>query len=186
MFFRNESDETLDVDCLQLEDGGGGTQSFRATVFSWCLAMTPTLGASGGGKRSLSFEATASRLASLPCVDVAGEIEVSGERAPPPLLANRWGRVPDNIEGYAALDLNDEGHTQFRLNLFCTETCFERLARTFPAAFSASGSSIVLEVELDYPGHKDPSFWLTQWQIRTLQVLKWTVRTGAQRARLAR
>lgn len=183
MFFRDRPGQAHPqhtAEHLHWEQQDAASQALRIGAAAWRLDLSPALKDRHGGRLAIGFEGTV-RIASTPNVDVVGAIEPHDGAGTPKMLADRWKRVPARVEGHAALDLNDEDRPQMRLALFCKAPFFDWVCRAFDAGFSSPSGSVALDVVLAYPDDMGAAFWAAQWQTRTLQVLQWQLRAGAQK-----
>ncbi|WP_426103091.1 hypothetical protein [Massilia sp. TSP1-1-2] len=163
---------------LEWDRPGRRTQPSRGRVDSWNLRLTPMLAGRYGGKVELNFEGKA-RLGINPNVAVLGDIEIRDDSNPPRMLQDRWEKVPEEVEGYASLSMDNDQPPRLDLTLYCTREMLKRITLAFTAGFSARAGVTVLDLDFGYPDDQGQDFWKTRWQSTTVQVLTWRVTAGA-------
>lgn len=185
MFFNKKTEQetlTAKPKILEWEQGTRCSQSTRIIVKSWFYKAQPGLQWRNGGKVEFTFEGHA-RLGTTPDVPIFGDIEVLDEAESPRFLMDRWKSVPESVEGHAsfASAQNPGIPEQFYITLYCTREALESVIRVFVAGFSVVDGKTALDVDFTYPDSHGEGFWKEAWQKKTLQVLKWDVRSSAER-----
>jgi hypothetical protein len=132
-----------------------------------------------GGKASISFDGVA-RIANTSNFPIQGEIEVRDDAETPRVMRDRWKAVPECIEGYAELSLEDDLPPRMFLTLYCTSSFLAWVSNAFSAGFSNSQSAASVVVSIGYPDEIGPDFWIKQWQTEILQVHEWRVCGGSR------
>jgi hypothetical protein len=183
MFFNKKSEPAATpapVEMFEWDRPNNRSQSTRTVVTSWALKSTPMLKYPGGQKSEFTFEGRA-RLGTTPNVRVYGEIEIPIDSEPMGYLADRWQNLPEYVEGYAYLSLEEPEAPVLFVHLYCTAEAMEWVSRALVAGFSAVGGKCAFDLDLVYPDERGNDFWAKRWQAKTLQVAKWDVRASAER-----
>lgn len=185
MFFNKKPEQAVTTqrpESLEWDQGNRRSQSFRIIAASWFFKAQPGLQYQRGGKLEFTFEGQA-LLGTTPNVPVYGEIEVRDDVETPRFLTDRWQRMPDSVEGYASLSTAKDPSLppQLYITLYCTTEALNWVSRVFVAGFSASGGKTALDIDISHPDDMGSDFWHERWQHETLQVLKWDVRSTAER-----
>ncbi|MBY0242448.1 MAG: hypothetical protein K2X55_24355 [Burkholderiaceae bacterium] len=185
MFFTKKTEQkalTGRPETLEWEQGTLRSQSTRIIVKSWFYKSQPGLNWRNGGKVEFTFEGHA-KLGTTLNVPIFGDIEVLDDAESPRFLRDHWKNVPESVEGHAALaSANNPGiPEQLYITLYCTRDALELVTRVFVAGFSAVGGKTALDIDFAYPDPHGEEFWKETWQKQTLQVVKWDVRSSAER-----
>jgi len=131
----------------------------------WSLELEgPTMAESLGGTRiSISFE-------------ILDPFET------PNNLRNAWKKFPESVEGTCRFQ---EPVTPFdppflKVTCYCEKEkpTLDLILRVAPLV-SHSSTTVVVDLEIDFPDGADEDFWLETWRTRELQVRNWKIICGS-------
>jgi len=92
---------------------------------------------------------------------------------PPRRLLDSWGKLPDSVEGTCSFhDLGPAQIPQLNAEIFCQGSTTPLILQALQC-FSAPGSVVLLELEIDFPDEHDDQFWIATWREKELRIRTW-------------
>jgi hypothetical protein len=107
---------------------------------------------------------------------VSAAIELLDPFETPNRLRQHWTEFPESVEGSCAVQeaASPEDEPRFNVTLFCEARAVDAIRRTIHFA-GEQGVTSVLDIEIDYPGPREPGFWADAWRSKELRVRSWRV-----------